>query len=238
MHIAICDDNIADRKHLERLLSRESDKRQGTPDILYVDSYGDWDNFFHNPFLYDMFFIDMVSQPDLAKKMVLKLREMDINAPIVMYSSKIDYESVDGLPQDIVFMKKPYIPEPLPELLKLGDAHVIGHIETIPLHCPDVLHAVAIRDIFYIYTTKENRFMLCLKNGSLIEIKEDIGALQLALAPYHEFMRITKKVIVNLKLVTLITPFSIMMQDYKEFYYSPFRYKEMKEAKDSIDVYE
>ena len=51
MHIAICDDNIADRKHLERLLSRESDKRQGTPNLLYVDSYGDWDNFFHNPFM-------------------------------------------------------------------------------------------------------------------------------------------------------------------------------------------
>ena len=36
MHIAICDDNVADRKHLERLLSRESDKRAGTPNILYV----------------------------------------------------------------------------------------------------------------------------------------------------------------------------------------------------------
>ena len=29
MHIAICDDNVADRKHLERLLSRESAKRAG-----------------------------------------------------------------------------------------------------------------------------------------------------------------------------------------------------------------
>ena len=27
MHIAICDDNVADRKQLERLLKRESDKR-------------------------------------------------------------------------------------------------------------------------------------------------------------------------------------------------------------------
>ena len=36
MHIAICDDNIADRKHLERLLSRESDKRMGTPNLLWI----------------------------------------------------------------------------------------------------------------------------------------------------------------------------------------------------------
>ena len=27
MHVAICDDNVADRRQLERLLKRESDKR-------------------------------------------------------------------------------------------------------------------------------------------------------------------------------------------------------------------
>ena len=30
MHIAICDDNIVDRKQLERLLERESDKSAET----------------------------------------------------------------------------------------------------------------------------------------------------------------------------------------------------------------
>ena len=54
MHIAICDDNIADRKHLERLLSRESDKRMGTPNLLYVDSYGDREHFLFHPLMYDM----------------------------------------------------------------------------------------------------------------------------------------------------------------------------------------
>ena len=39
MHIAICDDNIADRKHLERLLSRESDKRMGC--LLYTSDAAD-----------------------------------------------------------------------------------------------------------------------------------------------------------------------------------------------------
>ena len=48
MHVAICDDNVADRKHLERLLSRESDKRAGTTNILYIDSYGDKDYFLKN----------------------------------------------------------------------------------------------------------------------------------------------------------------------------------------------
>ena len=34
MHIAICDDNVADRKQLERLLCRESDKRKADTGVF------------------------------------------------------------------------------------------------------------------------------------------------------------------------------------------------------------
>ena len=37
MHIAICDDNIADRKQTERLLGKESDRRAKTESVLYID---------------------------------------------------------------------------------------------------------------------------------------------------------------------------------------------------------
>ena len=39
MHIAICDDNIADRKQTERLLGRESDRRAKTDkiDAVHID---------------------------------------------------------------------------------------------------------------------------------------------------------------------------------------------------------
>ena len=57
MHIAICDDNIADRKHLERLLQRESDRRKDTAGILYIDSYGNVDALTKSPMIYDLFFI-------------------------------------------------------------------------------------------------------------------------------------------------------------------------------------
>lgn len=91
MHIAICDDNIADRKHLERLLSRESDKRMGTPNLLYVDSYGDREHFLFHPLMYDMIFMDMSESPALTAEIVATITEMGFTAPIVLYSSKIDY---------------------------------------------------------------------------------------------------------------------------------------------------
>ena len=49
MHIAICDDNVADRKQLERLLKRESDKRASSTGIIYADSFGNASALLANP---------------------------------------------------------------------------------------------------------------------------------------------------------------------------------------------
>ena len=47
MHIAICDDNVADRKQLERLLKRESEKRKSTTCNIQCRSVTDclWESF-------------------------------------------------------------------------------------------------------------------------------------------------------------------------------------------------
>ena len=67
MHIAICDDNIADRKQTERLLSRESDRRAKSDSVLYVDSFGKQESVLAAPMIYDMFFIDMINaEPSTA----------------------------------------------------------------------------------------------------------------------------------------------------------------------------
>lgn len=59
MHIAVCDDNVADRKQLERLLKRESDKRAASTGIIYTDSFGNSTSLLSNPMQYDAFYIDM-----------------------------------------------------------------------------------------------------------------------------------------------------------------------------------
>ena len=38
MHIAVCDDNVADRKQTERLLQRASDRHASTTGVFYIDS--------------------------------------------------------------------------------------------------------------------------------------------------------------------------------------------------------
>ena len=65
MHLAVCDDNIADRKQTERLLGRESDRRINTTGVLYVDSFGNRNAILSTPMIYDGLFMDMVE--DIGK---------------------------------------------------------------------------------------------------------------------------------------------------------------------------
>ena len=72
MHLAVCDDNIADRKQMERLLGRESDRRLNTTGVLYVDSFGNRSAILSTPMIYDGLFMDMVedggNRPGAAKR--------------------------------------------------------------------------------------------------------------------------------------------------------------------------
>ena len=53
MHLAICDDHMADRKQMERLLGRESDRRLNTTGVLYVDSFGSKESILVTPMIYE-----------------------------------------------------------------------------------------------------------------------------------------------------------------------------------------
>jgi DNA-binding LytR/AlgR family response regulator len=236
VHVAICDDNVADRKHIERLLSRESDKRAGTPNILYIDSYGDKDKFLVNPLMYNIVFMDMCSRTGLVEEIIAKLDEMGYNAPLVLYSSKIDYTQIPNLPDYVIHEKKPYIPEPLPELLKLGDKNVIGIVETIDIHINGVLHEIPKNDVMYAEAGEESTgSKVTLHTGQTILVDEDINTLRFVLEPYEEFAMVNKKSVVNFKLVTAVMLTSLIMQDYKQFSISPLRYKEFKRHKIRID---
>jgi DNA-binding LytR/AlgR family response regulator len=236
MHVAICDDNVADRKHIERLLSRESDKRAGTPNILYIDSYGDKDKFLVNPLKYNIIFMDMCSKSGIVEEIIGKLEEMGYNAPLVLYSSKIDYTNIPNLPPYVVHEKKPYIPEPLPKLLELGDLNVTGIIETVQLHVDGDIRDIPKDDIMYAETgDKGNGIKITFHSGKSLLSSDSLWELCHKLEPYDEFVMVNKKAVVNFKQVTSVMLTSVLMQDYKQFSYSPFKYSEYKKHKIKID---
>lgn len=114
LYIAVCDDNIADRKQFERLLNREREERLCKSQILYVEVFGNLEALMMTPIKYDLFFIDVtngldtpttqtVTGMDIAKK----LRTLGITSPIVLCSSFIDYTAYGSPAKDITYLTKP-----------------------------------------------------------------------------------------------------------------------------------
>lgn len=107
MHLAICDDHIADRKQMERLLGRESDRRIPTSGVLYVDSYGSEQSILTTPMIYDAIFMDMDQDGADAVRIANALRDAGTSIPIVFCCGKTDYRAAAHLPQNALFLDKP-----------------------------------------------------------------------------------------------------------------------------------
>lgn len=234
MHVAICDDNVADRRHMERLLSRESDKRAGTPNILYIDSYGDKDHFLRTPLKYNIVFMDMTAREGLVEEILAGLEEQGFHAPLVLYSSTVDYTAIPNLPDYVVHAKKPYLPEPLPELLALGDRNVLGNVVTIQVHQKTVLQHVPKNEILYAVPDNTGRYSLYLTNSTAVEIDEDIHMLRHIFEPFDELQLVNKTCFANFRYVSEILPLSIFMQDYRKIRISPLRYQKYKWLKEGM----
>lgn len=234
MHVAICDDNVADRRHLERLLSRESDKRAGTPNILYVDSYGDKEHFLDNPLKYNLIFMDMCSEHGIVEEILQRLEEIGYHAPLILYSSKFDYTAIPNLPAYVVHASKPYVPDPLTDFLRLGDANVRGNVVTVQVHQGSILLHVPKNDIMYAVPCEAD-YSFYLTDGSHMNIDEDITVLRQLFEQFEEFRLIHKDCFVNFKYVSAVMPLTLVMQDYREFRISPFQYRELKRWKEEMD---
>ncbi len=101
MHIAVYDDNIADRKQMERLLRRQSDRYQKEgKEHFYIDSYGNIEALLRFPQLYDIIFIDMSNEESMTEhfKNGLDVAKILFEAGgmknIVMCSSKFNYREL------------------------------------------------------------------------------------------------------------------------------------------------
>ncbi len=127
MHIAICDDNIADRKQTERLMKREADRMISSGDPMYIDSFGNSEALLKTPMQYDAFLIDIRNTEGVTSADVLfALRKKGVSSPICIIYPREDDSFFDRKDQDIkyptetLFLGKPLRPAELHEtLLKL-----------------------------------------------------------------------------------------------------------------------
>ena len=157
MHIAICDDNIADRKQTERLMKRESDKLKARGDTLYCESFGNSGSLLFTPMQYDLFIIDIRNTPgsdsfEVAEKLIKK----GVGSPIcIIYPREDGLPEIpasfkDNTPDRMLFLAKPLRQDELSELLKLVEdirsnasskIELRGEFDTLYVSGSDILYA-------------------------------------------------------------------------------------------------
>lgn len=105
--IAVLDDDPADRKQSERLLSRERDERAKNGEIIYYDSYGSEEALLPYFMKYDLILIDVTATTRDGMMVAVDLLRKGADAKIVLYYDKIDYRARYGDEEGIAFIPKP-----------------------------------------------------------------------------------------------------------------------------------
>ena len=108
IHLALCDTNFPDRKQMERLLARESDKRINEC-VIYMETYGSKEALLQSPRIYDAYFLDIPDSDYSAYQLAVDLQNKGITSPIVFCVSTMNYREVGPLLDNSVFINKPIL---------------------------------------------------------------------------------------------------------------------------------
>lgn len=244
-HIAIVEDNIADRHQTERLMGREVDRRRTPDDGYYVDTFGSAEAILPSPTTYDIFFMDMQESAPDGFALMVELMHRGANGFFVLMSSTIDYEkefesrkSEVPFPMQVRFLRKPILVKDLTAVLD----------ELIPLTA-DKIKLVEIRGISMdsTYYLLPNEICWATSDGHTTQIhttrKGDEAVLTSATSAdaqfdfvidFGQFMMTDLKNFINMYHVRKIGFMSITMDDGSKFHATRERIKTAERLMDVL----
>jgi DNA-binding LytR/AlgR family response regulator len=201
MHVAVCDDNVADRKQMERLLARESDKRASTSGVLYIDSFGNAQALLNNPMLYDIFYIDMCHTPGInGSEVIHALLQKGVVAPIILCCSVVNYRDFT-FPEQVHFLDKPIQTLPLSQSLDLALTMMKASQPLIELRASKQTVYVTEGDILYAIEDGHS-LNITLTDGRSIVIADSAENFFQQVEIHPSFFSPTPKVVLNGRYMT------------------------------------
>lgn len=236
MHIAICDDNGADRKQLERLLKRESDRRAADTGVLYIDSYGNAQALLANPLQYDIFYLDMCHTPGVTVSGIIEgLTAKGVRAPIVLCCSLINYRE-QSFPENIIFLDK---------AIRVADlSESIDHALAIKAQAPSMIELREENDTLYVteeeilYAVAKGRVIdITLTEGRIFHTRTDILNLYSQWRMHGTFFCPSGSVIVNSRHLKEVRFLQAQMGDGKTFLLPPSLRPLAEEMKAEYSIY-
>lgn len=216
MHIAICDDNIADRKQLERLLKRETDKRLAAGCVVYVDSFGHPQNLLQNSMQYDAFFIDICKTENLTGvDVVNSLTALGNTAPVILCSSEIDYHACE-LPDRALFLDKPIKAAELS--LVLDEAQKIKDSAVPLIELREDKGTLYVTEADIMYAVEDARTLyITLTDGRTAQIADTAMNFFFQVEKYPSFFAPGTHSVVNARYISSIHFHKLTMKDGKAF---------------------
>lgn len=225
MHIAICDDNVADRKQLERLLQRESDKQYGIREPFYIDSYGNAQALMRSPMLYDAFFIDMTASSKNGYEVAMELIHAGVTVPIVLCISTINYRDFN-LPDNCHFLEKAIRLNELCDMLDMLITACDNKTPHIEIRTESDTHYVSEKDIMY--AVQGAHTLIYLSDDRILEINDTLANFYDEIRNMLCFFPVSYKAIVNAAYVSQISPCSIQTKNGRKFFLHPAFHKYAK----------
>lgn len=215
MHIAVCDDNVADRKQTERLMKREADKWIAEGDTFYTDSFGNAQALLGTPMAFDAFMIDVCHTEGLtAKDVVEQLRAKGVIAPMILVCSEVNYRE-QNFEEGTLFLDKPLQPTKIHELMLKVKEYTIAKDPLIELRGEDTYY-VKEDEILYAELTGYTS-LVTLSDGRKITVRTNIINLCEEVKSEHPcIIPASTKALVNIDHVKAVRFRSAIMSDGKK----------------------
>ena len=234
--IAVLDDDPADRKQSERLLSRERDDRVKKGEVIYYDSYGSEEALLPYFMKYDLFLIDVTQTSRDGMMVAVDLLRKGAEGKIILYYDKIDYRAKYGDEEGISFMPKPLWQRDFAKLVDIARSLHDNRTPRVELRGDkDTIYA---KNEEILYATAQGYYVaVALSGDRSFHVIGDLASLYSSLDP-NEFLALSRTAVINMGHVVSSKGASFKMSDGAVLKFSIFdkkaitkRYAEYAERK-------
>lgn len=212
MYVALADSSVGDRKQMERLLSRESDKRISTTGVIYIETFGSSQALLNSPTVYDAYFLDVTDKDNNSYDIAKAIRAKGILSPIVYCISTIDYHNCGEMLTNSVFINKPVkvaeLSLVLDQILKQKEDNLIP---TIEFRDQNESYYLEEKEILYI-KGESYSITIFLADGTVRNANGFIENLWNEIKNFKTFIPINRNTIVNARYVEEFAGISVIIR--------------------------
>lgn len=220
MHIAVLDDDVASRRHMDRLLTRASDenKRNGA-EGYYIDLYGSFEPLSSKLAMYDAIFIDMVDSEKKGHEMAVHIHDVGIPGKIILMTSKIRYYDIlfPEYVESFSFIDKPIDTAVLRNILNECESLREQREPKIEIRTKDETLYIKYEEFIYAKALVAGKTTIVLSGPRDTIYYKDIALVKKAVEQYPFMIQVNSDVIVSLYHIKKINTFSIEMDEGSVF---------------------